>query len=211
MSSTRYARIAARTIEPSTGTKIVVTDDADVARIIALIMQADALSRPFTKRFARSLRGKNDLDTLRNVWAFVKDNIEYQRDKPGSEVVKSPGALWESRVGDCKSFSVMIGSLLGNLGYTYKYRVAFYSPATPEQGHIYPVAILPDGREVIVDAVHTRFNAEAKYWKAYDYEPASGKRKKASRLAGLGIPLEQGMSLYIGGILAAVAAIIWWK
>ena len=209
--SIRYVSIANRTIEPSTGTRIRVSDDADVAKIIALIMQADRLSRPFTRRFARNLRGKNDLGTLRNVWSFVKDNVKYERDRPGSEVVKSPGALWESRVGDCKSFSVMIGSLLSNLGYAYKYRVAFYNPDAPEQGHIYPVAVLQNGTEVIVDAVHTRFNAEAKYWKAYDYEPASGERKKASRLAGLGLPIEQGMSWYIGGIIAAVAAIIWWK
>ena len=208
---TRYARIADRTISPSTGKRITASDNADVARIIALIMQADRLSQPFTKRFAHYLRGKNDLDTLRKVWSFVKDNIEYRRDEPGNEVVKSPGALWESKVGDCKSFSVMIGSLLSNLGYAYKYRVAFYNPVTPEQGHIYPVVILGNGTEVIVDAVHSRFNAEAKYWKAYDYEPATGTRKKASRLAGLGLPVEQGMSLYIGGILATIAAILWWK
>lgn len=207
--STRYVRIANRTIEPGTNTHIRVSNDANVAKIIALIMQANRISHPFTRRFARNLRGKNDLVTLRNVWSFVKENIRYKRDEPGAEVVKSPGELWDDKVGDCKSFSVMIGSLLGNLGYDYKYRVAFYNPDAPEQGHIYPVAILKDGTEVIVDAVYTRFNAEAKYWKAYDYEPASGERKKASRLAGLGAPLKSGW--YIGGILVAVAAIIWWK
>jgi hypothetical protein len=145
-------------------------------------MQADELSQPFTARFAKFLRGKNDLQTLKNVWAFVKENITYRRDQPGDEVVKSPGALWETKVGDCKSFSVMIGSILNNLGYNYKYRVAFYNPLQPNQGHIYPVVVLDDGTEIIVDAVHEKFNKQAKYWKATDYFPGG----KKSALSGIG-------------------------
>lgn len=186
----RLAAIAKRHIMPSPGEVTTVTENADMARIISAIMDADELSKPFTAQFASYLKGRTDDETLCNLWTFVKKEIKYVRDRPGNEVVKSPGQLWKSREGDCKSFSIFIGSVLNNLGYDYKYRVAIYSPLTPQQGHIYPVAILPDGEEVIVDAVHTRYNDEAKYYKAWDYTPGKTGRKpvRSSSLAGIGSP-----------------------
>lgn len=184
----RLAAIAKRHILPSPGTVTTVTENADMAEIIRAIMDADELSKPFTAQFARYLTGRNDEETLRNIWTFVKNEIKYVRDQPGNEVVKSPGQLWKSREGDCKSFSIFIGSILNNLGYDYKYRVAIYSPLTPQQGHIYPVVVLPNGEEVVVDAVHTRFDDEAKYYKAWDYTPGKKGRKAVSGLAGIGSP-----------------------
>lgn len=184
----RLAAIAKRHILPSPGEVTTVTENADMAKIISTIMDADELSKPFTAQFARYLQGRDDQETLSNIWTFVKKEIKYVRDRPGNEVVKSPGQLWKSREGDCKSFSIFIGSILNNLGYNYKYRVAIYSPLTPQQGHIYPVAILPDGEEVVVDAVHTRFDDEAKYYKAWDYTPGKTGRKAVSSISGIGSP-----------------------
>lgn len=203
----RLAAIAKQHISPSPGKVTTITDNADMARIIAAIMDADEVSKPFTTRFAAFLKGKNDRETLRNIWDFVKKEIRYVRDQPGDEVVKSPGQLWKSREGDCKSFTVMIGSILNNLGYQYKYRVAIYSPLTPQQGHIYPVAILPNGQEVVVDAVHTRFDDEAPYYKAWDYTPGTTGRKAVSSIAGIGAPRRN----YLGLALALIATYIFVK
>lgn len=171
-------RLASRHIQPTTGRVTTKYEDGDIDDIIEVILEADRLSAVFTKPFARFLRQSSDIGTLKQVWTFVKKNIRYVRDSPGHEVIKSPGKTWQDRrIGsDCKSFSVMIGSLLKNLGYAYFYRVAFYDPATPDQGHIYPVAVLPSGRKVVVDAVHRTFNEEVPFWKAYDYHPQTGQR-----------------------------------
>ncbi len=199
MSGSRLASIAQRHILPSPGEVTTLTENADMARIIQGIIDADELSKPFTAQFARYLQGRDDYETLRNIWNFVKKEIKYVRDRPGDEVVKSPGQLWASRQGDCKSFTLFIGSILNNLGYSYKYRVAIYSPLTPQQGHIYPVVVLPNGEEVVVDAVHTKFDDEAKYYKAWDYTPG-GKGRKAVSIAGIG-------SVNNPSILAALALI----
>lgn len=169
-------------IEKSTGKKELIHRNGNVDQIIAVILDADRKGRGFTRRFAQHLKAGSDRQTLRNIWKFTKTNIKYVRDRAGDEVIKSPGATWETRKGDCKSFSVFIGSILGNLGYSYKYRVAFYDPKTPEQGHIYPVAVL-NGTEVILDAVWDYFDSEVPYWKAYDYDPRSGTR---SQVSGIG-------------------------
>jgi len=193
------SRIADRRILPSPGLKTVVSESANVDAIIRLILEADRQSRAFTAQFARHLKGKNDVDTLRNIWKFTREHIEYVRDAPGNEIVKSPGATWKDRFADCKSMSVFIGSILANLGYRYKYRVAFYDASKPEQGHIYPIVYLPSG-EVIVDAVNSRFNHEVRFWKAYDYE--SGRKTPAVAINGVGaLSAELGTTLYIGAMV----------
>ncbi|NUO01007.1 MAG: hypothetical protein HUU01_10375 [Saprospiraceae bacterium] len=144
--------------------------NARIGDIVQAVLHADSKGSYFVETMAESLRKGSDRETLRAVWRFVKDNIRYVRDPPRRELVKSPGATWASKTGDCKSMSVMIGSLLRCLGYRYFYRVARYDPKNPEQGHIYPVALV-NGREVIVDAVHDAFDREYDYWKKQDYSP----------------------------------------
>lgn len=157
-------------IRRSPGIATKMYSNARIGDIVEAILHADEKGSYFVEGMAESLRRGNDRETLRAVWSFVKDHIRYVRDAPGKELVKSPGATWESKAGDCKSMSVMAGSLLKCLGYKYFYRVARYDPKNPEQGHIYPVAVV-NGREIVVDAVHDDFDGQYKYWKKQDYSP----------------------------------------
>lgn len=170
-------------ILPSTNRIITVhMDGATVNDIIQVILQADRLSRGFTVRFAPTLRRSSHQATLKAVWRLVKDNIRYRRDTGNHEIIKSPGRTWQDGYGDCKSYTVLIGSILQNLGYPYFFRVAFYDPKNPEQGHIYPIALVGE-RQVILDAVIDHFDNELPFWKAYDIDPGTGRKKRAS-LAG---------------------------
>lgn len=179
------AIIANRYIEKSPGQRTVFYEDGGVDEIIQVILHADRLSQPATARFASMLRANSEERTLYNVWRFVRKNIRYIRDTPGHEVIKSPMRTWQDRFGDCKSHSVFTGSLLKNLGFRYFYRVAFYDRRQPEQGHIYAIARLNDGREIIVDSVNDAFNDEhGPIWKYYDYETSRGDRVGAG-VAGL--------------------------
>lgn len=199
--------IAKRYIAPSPNRSTVLYSDAEVKDIITAILRADKMSAEFTTRFAPFLRGSSDMQTMRNIWAFVRKYVRYQKDKAGHEVVKSPGKTWQDRYADCKSMSVMIGSLLKNLGYPYYYKVVFYDKRNPEQGHIYPVAILGNGREVVVDAVHHTFDEELPYWKAYKYDPATGQRSTASALNGT----ITGPGVGFFALLAAGAAAVYFS
>lgn len=152
----------------------VVTEtypDARIKDIVDTILYADQRGSAFTARLAPHLSAKNDYETLRNIWKFTRKHIRYRRDRAGRELVKSPGATIQDGYADCKSMSVFIGSILRNLGFDYFYRVARYDPATPEQGHIYPIVVLPGGKKVVVDAVNNRFDQEYEYWRKQDYSP----------------------------------------
>lgn len=186
------------------GNRVTLFENGDVDDIIQVILEASKYGLDFSQKFVFRLKGKDDHSTLKNVWQFVKRNIRYVRDMPGHEIIKSPRATWSDRYGDCKSHTVFVGSLLKHLGYNFKYRVAFYDPSKPEQGHIYTIAILPDGEEIIVDSVHHSFNAEHNYWIKEDYNPETGKRINTSALNGpYQFPRSGLISVGVG------AAIIW--
>lgn len=167
------ARLAKKHIEPCNRKSTVMVVDADVDDIISVIMHADHYSKNATKDFVRFVKGKTDMETLRNIYTFVRRTIRYERDEEGHEVVNTPGCTVYYSKGDCKSMSVLTGSILRDLGYRFKYRTAFYDPDEPQQGHIYAVVDL-NGKEVIVDPVHWRFNTEEPYWRVDDYPVTSG-------------------------------------
>lgn len=150
--------------------------------IVKVIAHADSMSLDWVNQdTVECLLGNTEYETLRNVWTVVKRNLTYRADLPGHEVVKSPGALVKMGIGDCKSFSLLIGAILKSLGFKYVYRFAAYEKG--DVTHVYPVAML-NGKEVILDAVHTRFDEEVKYYRKKDMRPggsASGIRQKPTQ------------------------------
>ncbi len=144
--------------------------DGDTDDIIETIMWMDANSRRWVRDevAAECLRGDTPEETLRNVWAFVKHNVKYRADRPGHERVKSPGALYTSGSGDCKSFSIAEAALLRALGIPYKYRFASYDGG--DYTHVYVIARMPSGW-LPVDAVYGKALAEERYTKKVDVAP----------------------------------------
>lgn len=137
--------------------------DGQTKDIISVIMEMDAEADRFVnKEAAQCLQGATQYETLRNVWKFVKGNVKYKADNRGKEVVKSPAALFEMGQGDCKSFSISEAALLRSLGFKgIRYRFAAYGSST-EVSHVYIVVKL-SGKDVILDAVHSRFDDEVSY------------------------------------------------
>jgi hypothetical protein len=131
----------------------------------------------------------------------VKTHLRYQKDRVGHERVKSPGKLWEDREGDCKSYSVFIGSIYRNLGIQYKYRFAHYPNGRLDRdvNHVFTVAVDQRGREIPTDAVADYFNYEEPYEYAIDYDPQTG--QQAAAVNGLfDIPqwLNYALAVFVG-------------
>lgn len=138
-------------------------NDGATSDIIKVIMDMDSVSDKYVdQEAAQCLTGATDYATLRNVWEFVKSNLKYKADSRGREVVKSPAALFEIGRGDCKSFSIAVAALLRALGFDgIRYRFAAYDKGQ-EVTHVY-VVVKSGGKDVILDAVHTRFDEQVKY------------------------------------------------
>lgn len=170
----------------------------DTDDIISVIMEADSRSDEFIDQDGvMCLVGRNDYETARNVWTFVKKNLRYRADRSGLEVVKSPSALFSTKFGDCKSFSITEAAILRALGFrNIRYRFASYAPG--DFTHVYVIARV-SGRDIIMDAVHTKFDDEVPFFKKKDIPAA-----KAVGVSGIGGDISNTFGIVGIGIAAFI-------
>lgn len=190
--------IANRTIPPPLGKSAIIHQQGDTGDIISVILEADAMpqAQNDTVNFAPYFAPPT-LDKLEKLWHFTRHQIKYIADKEGHERVKLPSATWAEGYADCKSLSLLIGSILRNLGVPFVYRFAAYN-GNPNVTHVYPVAYF-QGREIILDAVHHRFNEEEPYSYVVDYDTTP-----LAKVAGN----EPAHGFSLGGIIKATGLLI---
>ena len=146
-----------------------------IPEIMEVILYADERSAPFTSSISRTLKGRDNEETFYNIWQFARKNVRYIEDKPGNEVIKSPGNLLTKGEGDCKSFSVLVGSILQNLQVPYFYRLIWEKPWVPNIAHVYVMAEIEPGVYFPIDPVNSNFGEEPFYYffAKRDYHPAA--------------------------------------
>jgi Transglutaminase-like superfamily len=152
-------------LEPQNKKKVYFENGktVDIQSVIFQVNKKDIWKQTesFSKQFSK------DTDGLRDLWHFVKEQITYQEDPIGFQYIQHPAALWKSKVGDCKSFTLFIVSVLQNLGIPYIIRFTSYRKG--DVTHVYPIAIL-NGERVILDAVWDSFDDEKDYYRKEDYK-----------------------------------------
>lgn len=121
--------------------------------IEAAIPQAVAQTRSIASRY----KGKNEAETCKKIFDYLKNNVNYRADGP-DQAVRLPSGLMRTLQGDCKSYSVFTSAILTNLGIPHKLVYASYDPKDPTPSHIY---VMTD-KGCIIDAVYGKFNAEKK-------------------------------------------------
>jgi len=181
--------------------------------IIREVQGTYADSRAQVLPFAPALKGRAVKDTCRNVWALVRANVAYHEDPPGVQQPKTPARMWADKAGDCKSYSIMIGSLLWALGIRHAFRYVAYGPGR-NYSHVYVVAWCPCGKTYALDACLEAPFRETTYYKKKDV------MTDIYRLSGLGCPPEPPLHVgpqdyrnAIGDIDALedeVNAPLWW-
>lgn len=151
--------------------------DGDTTDIIRVIMLADKDSaRWINPEGLARLKGAGDRETLENIYSLMQGRIRYKADAPGHEVVRSPAYLFGTATGDCKSYSVAIGAFCRAFGIPYRYRFTSQS-SRKDFHHVYVVATLPGGKDVVLDAVpdqsgkYLPFGAERRYRRCADLKP----------------------------------------
>ena len=115
-----------------------------------------------SKKRASIFKGKDNKETCRNIWSFLKHNIKYVEDSVHFQDIKLPDRLVKERKGDCKSFSMFTASILECLGIPYKFAYTSYTHNKTPQ-HVYVQT--DDG--IIIDAVWRKFNDEKPYTYKY--------------------------------------------
>lgn len=165
------------------GNEITLVDDGDVTDTIGRMKKivSDTLNQ--TKRIAQRLKGANREATARNVWNFLYHNVQYTKDHPTREQLRTPIRTWKDRKTgvDCDCFSIFISSVLTNLGIPHAFRIAAYKA---DYQHVY-VIVPKSGTDFssyyTIDPVVDRFNYEAPPSNTKDFN------MKTTMLNGFGI------------------------
>jgi len=93
-----------------------------------------------TKQLALdNFSGKSLLDTVNDVYQFAHDHFQYKLDGTNQQI-RSPYCAWLDRYNgiDCKSYSVIVGTILDNLGINFYFKKTKQPGFSPDQfTHVY--------------------------------------------------------------------------
>lgn len=143
----------------------------DTQDIVDALLECHALYRTDTESAANALRRSNTRATCKAVYDFASNIVRYKLDPKGYQLCKRPSRTIKERTGDCKSISLLIGSLLYNLGIPFAYRFAGYNG--DNYTHVYVVAT--DGtKEIVLDPVWGKFDSQKRYTSKKDYTMEKG-------------------------------------
>jgi len=170
--------------------RVKVKENATVKDTLRLIPKIVCISMRQSERFAQEvIKGSTIEETCRNLWNFTYKHIAYKKDAAFKEQVRDIARIWHDRHNfdpltkeqmgvDCDCLSVWCAAILCNLGlgdYLY-FRITKYpDPNNPNKtaseiswSHIYPVLILPNGKQITIDCVVHQFNYEEPYLEKQD-------------------------------------------
>jgi len=139
---------------PFEGIDKVYKSQADNKDIRDLLMSLVPKAKKQMKDQAAKFRGRNDRETCKKIFDYLKNNFTYVADG-GEQVIKLPSALLRYKTGDCKSYSLFTSAILENLKIPYKFVYASYN-TNPVPGHVYVVT----ESGCIIDAVYGKFDEE---------------------------------------------------
>lgn len=106
------------------------------------------------KKIVKNLLGLNREKACEAVFGHMCENVRYQLDPDGEQYIKSPARLLKDGCGDCKSLTMFIASCLHCLDIPCIVRFVNFDGGN-QYTHVYPVAILENGREFILDMCET--------------------------------------------------------
>lgn len=152
---------------------------ANVDDTISAIQRIVKENYPAVRDLAFELEGETCEQTFRNIWNYVRNNIRYQNDESGKEQLRTPQRTLFDRLGDCDDMSILISSILINLGIRHELWVTSYKSSAGWQ-HIYPVAFSSAGNRYVIDCV-----PEIPYFN-YEAQPIKNKIVIVMRLEELG-------------------------
>jgi hypothetical protein len=139
---------------PFEGIDKVYKAQADNKDIRDLLMSLVPKARKQMKDQAARFKGKNERETCKKIFDYLKNNFTYVADG-GEQIIKLPSALLRYKTGDCKSYSLFTSAILENLKIPYKFVYTSYN-TNPVPGHVYVVT----ESGCIIDAVYGKFNEE---------------------------------------------------
>ncbi len=126
------------------------------------------------KKISGELKASTLEGTLKNVWNFLYHNVQYKKDSPTQEQLRTPLRTWKDRKAgvDCDCYSIFISAILRNLGISHAFRMAAYKG---DFQHVYVVVgkggkrdSIDSGNYITIDPVVDKFDYEVPFTKKFD-------------------------------------------
>ena len=150
-----------------------VKSSQNVSDIVVQIKRAINDSKASAEAIAPRLKGSNKLETLKNIFRFVKQ-IPYKKEPASLQTARTLPRILHGAIngtgGDCKHYTIAVSSLLKALNIPHKLRLISQNFYNAEPTHIYVVAYV-NGVEYVLDCVLNSFDEEAAYKYKYDVKP----------------------------------------
>lgn len=102
------------------------------------------------------------------VAEFLQQNVEYKEDGLEEQIIQLPTALLESKIGDCKSFSLFIAAILTKYDVRNGFRFVAYSPG--DVTHVYNYYIDNNENYIYLDACLNDLQENSNFTKKIDMQ-----------------------------------------
>jgi len=158
-------RMVLQKLEPFTNFKKVLIEDQNTSDIIQGILDNHNNYEKEYDKISEMFIGDNEVETAKNVFKFLKDNVPYYVEPIEKQTLRSPSAIISIKEGaDCKSYASFINGIMSSLNrkgifrVPLAYRFASYRYDTREPQHVFSVLYPSTKYEVWVDPVLNKFD-----------------------------------------------------
>ena len=152
-------------LAPFTNFKKVLIDDQNTSDIVQGILDNHDNYQNEYDKISEMFIGDNEVETARNVFDFLKQNVPYYVEPIEKQTLRSPSAIVCMKQGaDCKSYASFINGIMNSLNrkgifrVPLAYRFASYRYDTKEPQHVFAVLYPGTKNEVWVDPVLAKFD-----------------------------------------------------
>jgi hypothetical protein len=152
-------------LAPFTNFKKVLIEDQNTGDIIQGILDNHDNYESQYDKISEMFIDDNEVETAKNVFEFLKNNVPYYVEPIEKQTLRSPSAIISIKEGaDCKSYSSFINGIMSSLNrkgifkVPLAYRFASYRYDTREPQHVFAVLYPGTKNEVWVDPVLNKFD-----------------------------------------------------
>ena len=152
-------------LAPFINFKKVLIEDQNTGDIIQGILDNHDNYESQYDKISEMFIDDNEVETAKNVFEFLKNNVPYYVEPIEKQTLRSPSAIISIKEGaDCKSYASFINGIMSSLNrkgifkVPLAYRFASYRYDTREPQHVFAVLYPGTKNEVWVDPVLNKFD-----------------------------------------------------
>lgn len=167
-------------LPPYKGTVTVLKKHQNTDDIIEGILSANNKYAKDYSQISSFFIGSTPRQTCKNIWKFLKQNVNYKIESENRQTIKTPAAIiatGKTTGSDCKNLSLFTAGILQDLkrkgiqNIPFVFRFSSYKFFNNIPEHVFIVAYPGTNNEIWIDAVLNEFDYKKNYTYKIDKKP----------------------------------------